>query len=431
MQRFSALFALALILFFSTTGSLLWAKPDWQLINIDVADQELQIKRFAANGRHLILWLTPGFGEPNREVQLASALAKRGVEVWHLDLAESLFLPQSTSTLRAMDGRYVAALIATAHQRTGKQIVLLTRAYGSLPVLRGARLWQETFFQTKTTEQTVYFSGAILFSPELYSHTVELGLEPVYDPIASATNIPLMLYQSGKRGNRWQLDKNMAQLETGGAQVMLKLLPGVTGVFYHDDNAQETLDTLTALPDELVHIIWLLDKIPMPETVAPLAKNPETTEGGRDIKLLPFRGEAKPAILDLENSQGKHFLRDEYRGKVTLVNFWASWCRPCVEEIPSLNTLREKMQGRPFELISVNYAEDKLRISEFLQKVKVDFPVLLDKDGQVAAQWNVLAFPATFIIAADGKITYGVNGALYWDSPEVIEKIENLIQQGH
>ena len=87
------------------------------------------------------------------------------------------------------------------------------------------------------------------------------------------------------------------------------------------------------------------------------------------------------------------------------------------------------MQDRPFELISINYAEEPQQIRAFLDMVQVDFPVLLDRDGSYSARWNVLVYPATFVIAADGNIAYGVNGAIEWDSREVTGKLEALMNR--
>lgn len=118
---------------------------------------------------------------------------------------------------------------------------------------------------------------------------------------------------------------------------------------------------------------------------------------------------------------------DDYRGQVTLVNFWASWCTPCVKEIPSLNRLKTRMAGRPFRLISVNYGESAQQVHAFLRRVEVRFPVLLDIDGAVARQWKVFAFPSTFVIDSEGRIRYGVNAAIHWDDAAVIEMLEGLI----
>jgi thiol-disulfide isomerase/thioredoxin len=394
---------------------------------VEVEDTELSLLRFDAEGEHLIIWVSPGFGDLQRSYAAAEAISRKGIEVWHIDLAESLFLTKSTRTLRSLDGRYVAGLISAAHSRTGKQITLLTRSYASLPVLRGARLWQLQASQ-QNEEQSAYLTGAILFSPELYSEIPPLGQPPVYDPIASSTNIPIMLYQSGRRGNRWQLDKTMEKLQSGGSAVYLKVLPGVTGVFYIKDTAAETIKVLQNLPDETERVVSMLQRIPTPSTVNELLAVETPSTSSLDITLKPFMSDMEPLVIDLENAHGERFIRKDFTGRVTLVNFWASWCGPCVDEIPALNRLREHMKGKPFELISINYAEKPEQIREFLNGVKVDFPVLLDRNGGYSAKWNVLVYPATFVIAMDGNIVYGVNGAIEWDSDEVIGKLEALMK---
>jgi len=87
------------------------------------------------------------------------------------------------------------------------------------------------------------------------------------------------------------------------------------------------------------------------------------------------------------------------------------------------------MQGSAFELISINYAEDQKTILDFMDKVKVEFPVLLDQEGAFANKWNIIAYPSTFVIGKDGKIKYGVNAAIEWDSPEVIAEINALLNE--
>ncbi len=395
---------------------------------VEVHDTELSLLRFNAEGEHLIIWVSPGFGDHQRSYAVAQAISKRGIEVWHIDLAESLFLTKSTNTLRALDGSYVAGLISVAHELTGKSITLMTRSYAALPVLRGARLWQIQAAKADN-DQSDYLSGAILFSPELYSEIPPLGLDPVYDPIASSTNIPIMLYQSGKRGNRWQLDKTLEQLQAGGAAVYLKILPGVTGVFYLKDSAVETSAVLQQLPEEVDRVVHMLERIPTPKTANKLVAEGEPASSSLDITLKPFISDIVPLEINLKTVSGDSFKREDFTGKVTLVNFWASWCGPCVEEIPALNRLRAYMKDRPFELISINYAEKPEQIREFLDMVKVDFPVLLDEDGSYSAKWNVLVYPATFVIATDGNIVYGVNGAIEWDDEEITGKLEALMNK--
>ena len=91
-----------------------------------------------------------------------------------------------------------------------------------------------------------------------------------------------------------------------------------------------------------------------------------------------------------------------------------------------MNRLKMKMSDFPFELISINYAEDSQTILDFMKEVNVEFPVLLDPEGNFAKQWQVITYPSTFVIDTQGKIKYGVNAAIEWDDPEFIEKIKSL-----
>ena len=148
---------------------------------------------------------------------------------------------------------------------------------------------------------------------------------------------------------------------------------------------------------------------------------------GIDIYLKTYSGKVSPLPINLKDAYGNQIVKNDYKGKVTIINFWATWCPPCVEEIPSLNQLKQEMQGKDFELISINYAEDSKTIIEFLKKVNVEFPVLLDPDGEFAQKWNVIAYPSTFVINKQGKIVYGVNAAIEWDTPDLIKKLKALL----
>jgi len=207
----------------------------------------------------------------------------------------------------------------------------------------------------------------------------------------------------------------------------VQVMPGVTGLFYSGDEAPATLETLKEVPARILRSLDLLAKTPMPEHALPLAQKTATPASGLDLELKPFNGNPTPPPIDLADAAGQPLSRDDYRGKVTVVNFWATWCGPCVEEIPSLNNLRQQMAGEPFELISVNYAEGAEQVRKFMGEVQVDFPVLLDEDGTESARWNVLVFPSTFVIGPDGKIAYGVNGAIHWDAPEVVQQLRALL----
>ncbi len=394
-------------------------------LEVPVLDNDLYITRFPAQGEQLLLWIAPGFDSKTRAIEMSEQLAERGIEVWRVDLADSLFLPRSTSTLRSLSGKYLAGLIEQAHALTGKRITLVGRSYAAIPILRGARKWQQQ--QAKAKSPGAYLNGAIFFSPELYATVPALGLAPVYVPEVSATNIPIMIYQAGNRSNRWQLNSVITSLQQGGADIYFKIQKDVTGIFYEGDKSGAAAEAFLELPDEIPQVVNLLQQTPTPVTVPPLPERKQVESHGLDISLKPYIGKPVPLLLDLLDVNGQRVIRNSYKGKVTVVNFWATWCPPCVEEIPSLNRLREAMQGKPFELISIDYAEDTQRVKKFLQKVDVDFPVLLDSDGKVAANWGALVFPSTFVIGPEGYILFGVNGGIVWDSPDVINTMNSLL----
>jgi thiol-disulfide isomerase/thioredoxin len=405
--------------------ALFWlgAAQSAETMNFAIHDQDIQVDRYPASGDRLMIWIMPRLAETPRARSLAGEVARLGIEVWLVDLADSLFLPEGPATQRAIHGRYISGLVQAAHQNSDKTVSLLARGYGAIPALKGVRDWQFS----QPAAGPAYLSGVVLVSPDLYATIPALGREPVYEAIARATNVPVMLFQAGKRGNRWQLDKLLAELQVGGASTFHKILPGVTGLFNDEDEAAPTLKTLKAFPAELARSLKLLQRLPTPLQAAELAENPGDAGLGLDTQLVEFRAGFAPQPVDLFTARGQRMVRKDYRGRVTVMNFWASWCPPCVEEIPSLNHLRQLMAGQPFELISVNYAEEPARVQNFLKQVKVDFPVLLDHDGRFSAQWKVLVFPSTFVIAPDGRIVYGVNGAILWDSPEVVARLKALL----
>jgi thiol-disulfide isomerase/thioredoxin len=208
--------------------------------------------------------------------------------------------------------------------------------------------------------------------------------------------------------------------------VFFKVMPAVTSPMYPGDTSQPTRQLLRKLPRELAGVIRMLDSVPSP-TKMPVYAFRQEGEARLDSRLKPYRAHPQPKAIKLRTAENHHYNVNDYRGKVSVINFWASWCRPCLEEIPSLNRLRQAMRGKPFQLISVNYAENAETIKAFLKQVKVDYPVLLDIDGEVSAKWNVIAYPSTFVIGSDGKIHYGVNAAIAWDAPEVIRLLEGLM----
>jgi cytochrome c biogenesis protein CcmG, thiol:disulfide interchange protein DsbE len=119
----------------------------------------------------------------------------------------------------------------------------------------------------------------------------------------------------------------------------------------------------------------------------------------------------------------------ELKGKVVLLNFWASWCGPCQEEIPSLMKLNTAMKGKPYQMVAVSMDEGgKPAIEEFFRRSGYQLPAYTDPDGKAAAAYGVTAFPETFIIDKNGIIIRKVIGPLDWFAPETIAFLEDLMK---
>ncbi len=138
---------------------------------------------------------------------------------------------------------------------------------------------------------------------------------------------------------------------------------------------------------------------------------------------------ASPPVLVLNNLNGDQRSLDDFSGKVLLVNFWATWCPPCVKELPSMQAVRNRLAGEPFEVIAVNVGEDLEQVKSFLNRLDagLDYPVLLDENMVTTKNWKVRALPTTYIIDAQGLARYIATGERDFDAPEVVSMIRALV----
>ena len=149
-----------------------------------------------------------------------------------------------------------------------------------------------------------------------------------------------------------------------------------------------------------------------------------TTACAADFK--PWPGGPTPA-LELQDLQGRTHRLADYRGRVVLVNFWATWCEPCRDEMPSMDRLRASLAGQPFEILAVNLAEPLSRMERFLEKMPLNFPVLRDRDETTAKAWRARGLPASYLVDKDGKVRWAVVGELDWMSTTARARITELL----
>ena len=148
---------------------------------------------------------------------------------------------------------------------------------------------------------------------------------------------------------------------------------------------------------------------------------------GCNKKLEPaIEGKLAPDFT-LKDLSGRPVQLSSLKGKVVLVNFWATWCPPCREEVPSMLKMNQAMQGKPFQWLAVSIDEGgKGAVDDFIKKAGAAMPALLDTDGAVSRRYGTTGVPETFVIDTKGVIMKKVVGGMDWSSPEVLAALEDL-----
>jgi len=131
----------------------------------------------------------------------------------------------------------------------------------------------------------------------------------------------------------------------------------------------------------------------------------------------------------LKSNSGKNIKLSELRGQVVLINFWASWCGPCRQEMPLLNALHNKYAPLGFTVLGVNVEENSDDARGFLLNFPVDFPVLLDNKNNVSKQYNVIAMPTTVVVDRDGNMRFLHQGYKSGDEKEYRKMVKKLIRE--
>ena len=399
-----------------------------QSISIESKDTTLTADTYSAKGSMLYLWLPPEGGFQPAHSHIAQRLNSLGIEVWLNDLFEARFLPPVASSLEQIPPTDVSALLGRA-QQTGKQIILVSSGRGTFPLLSGVHHWQKSHPDSDLNSLT----GVILLSPQFYLETPVPGEAAELHPIVSHTNLPIFILQPKLSPWFWKLEQTVPALQQAGSDVYVRTLPEVRDRFYYRPDAnpteQKLADELSQLLNQAGQLLVHLPAKPRPVDGPDTSTKPLWTVK-KEPQLKPYGGDPTPPPLALKDIQGTQQNLSNYHGRVVLVNFWASWCPPCVHEIPSMQRLADKLDSENFTILAVNMAEEISTINNFLQtRAKVRFPILLDQDGAALKSWGVFAFPTSYVIDKQGNIRYALFGSVEWDSEEMLKIFSELIQE--
>jgi len=139
-------------------------------------------------------------------------------------------------------------------------------------------------------------------------------------------------------------------------------------------------------------------------------------------------GSPAPAFT-LGSSAGSNVSLAQYKGQVVMLNFWASWCGPCRQEMPWLESIYKKYNRMGFTLIGVNVEPDSNAANQWLKQTPVSFPILYDKDSKVSKMYDVAGMPSTVIIDRTGKVRVLHRGYKPGDENEYLDSIRTLVRE--
>lgn len=144
--------------------------------------------------------------------------------------------------------------------------------------------------------------------------------------------------------------------------------------------------------------------------------------------ILKLDGRQAPPLV-LDNMDGESWDISQARGHWVFVHFWATWCGPCREEMPTIQTIFPQFDADDMEIVLINTAESEDTVFAFLAAVAPDITPLMDSDGLVTERWQPRGLPATYFVDPQGKLQYLALGGRPWDTPEYIEFLFRLIDK--
>jgi thiol-disulfide isomerase/thioredoxin len=146
-----------------------------------------------------------------------------------------------------------------------------------------------------------------------------------------------------------------------------------------------------------------------------------------DIK--PWPAAKRPPPLTLADLDGRVWNDGTLRGRVVVLNFWATWCEPCRAEMPALAALAQRHSPDTLIVLAANYQESEPKIRRYLETIRIGFPVLLDRDGAAAKAWTSRIFPTTIVIGADGRPRHIVTGEYDWNGEAAAQLLAPLLRR--
>lgn len=160
-----------------------------------------------------------------------------------------------------------------------------------------------------------------------------------------------------------------------------------------------------------------------------LAEPPAVTGLLKRLDLVDYRAGTHPPDFTGHTADARQLSLSELRGKVVLVNFWASWCRECRPEMPVLQGLHRELAPRGLVIVGINAREDARAVARYAEELGLTFPLVLDPEGKINDLYGVIGLPTTFVVARDGRAVAFAVGPRAWGSPPARALLDLLLAE--
>lgn len=396
-------------------------------LELDInSEDSISVAHHQADSSSLILWLPSERGLAEGSNPIANNVADLGIDVWMVDLHNSLMVSPGRNSLNLIPVANLVQLVDIAKERGFKQIYLMSAG-------RGVQLALNAIYQYSSLyPESNLLRGSVLFNPNLFRPVSLVGEAAEFVEGSDTSHLPVYLIQAEFSTKYVYTRQIRDQLERGGSPVFTHVLPEVESGFAFRSKqglSEASLNARQQLPGIIINAIRLLSKQPgvVFQRVKRAREISQITKQAPMTALRAFEKNKAAPALSLYNLEGDRIDLKDYRGRVVLVDFWASWCKPCVDEMPSLARLSQLYDKSQFTVLTVNSGESRQRVDDFLQGFNHKFDVMLDENGIAVRDWRVYVYPSNYLIDKSGFIRYGYSGPLEWDSREILSLIETLL----
>jgi len=159
-----------------------------------------------------------------------------------------------------------------------------------------------------------------------------------------------------------------------------------------------------------------------------LSSLPASAQSGNALLLESPNHAVEALDFTTTTPEGEEVKLSDFEGQVVFLNFWATWCTPCLQEMPAMDGLQAKLQDEPFQVLAVNMQESAERIQQWRKKFDFSFPIIMDNEGEIGRTYGVDRIPTTYIIDRRGNVVSRALGPREWDGEEAVRYFRELIR---